>query len=100
MKYGMCLSGLDARNGQRVVQVSLFRGEEALGVECTHATGPGRGDRLAVRVVLNVTHCEHAGDVGLGRARLRDQIARRVVLELVEEELRVRVVADRDEEPV
>jgi hypothetical protein len=34
----------------------------------------------------------------LGRARLRHEVARFVVLELVEEELRVRVVPDRDED--
>ena len=75
-------------------------GEEALGVERGHAAGPGRGDRLPVDVVLHVAGGEHARDVRLGRARLRDEVARLVVVELVEEEPRVRIVADRDEEAV
>src|SRR5918995_1667569 len=54
MKYGTWRSGLDARRGERVVQVSLFGRQEALGVERAHAAGPGRGDGLAVRVILVV----------------------------------------------
>src|SRR5918994_1491268 len=100
MKYGTWRSGLDARRGERVVQVSLFGRQEALGVERAHAAGPGRGDGLAVRVILDVADREHAGDVRLRRARLRDQITGVVVLELVQEQRRVRVVADRDEQSV
>src|ERR687898_1826222 len=100
MKYGTWRSGLDARRGERVVQVSLFGRQEALGVERAHAAGPGRGDGLAVCVILDVADREHAGDVRLRRARLRDQITGVVVLELVQEQRRVRVVADRDEQSV
>src|SRR6187551_3348745 len=100
MKYGTLRSGLDAGHGERVVQVSLFGREEALGVERAHAAGPGGCDRLAIRVILDVADGEYAGDVGLGRAWRCDQVTRVVVLELVQEQFRVRVVADRDEEPV
>ena len=62
--------------------------------------GAGGGDRLAVDVVLDVAGGEHARDVRLGRLALRDEIAGLVVVELVDEQLRGRVVADRDEEPV
>ena len=88
------------RNGEGVVEVTLLLGEEALGVERAHAARAGGGHGLPVDVVLHVADREHARDVRLGRARLRDQVAGLVVVELVEEELRVRVVADRHEEPV
>ena len=86
------------RGLERAVRCPSSRGEEALGVERAHAARPGRGDRLPVDVILHVADGEDARDVRLGRARLRDQVARLVVVELVEEELRVRVVADRDEQ--
>ena len=63
-----------------------------------HTAAAGGGDRLAVDVILDVARREDAGDVRLGRARLRHEVAVLVVVELVDEELRVRVVADRDEE--
>src|SRR4051812_25096541 len=80
-------------------QMALACGEKPLGVERSHRARAGRRDRLAVDVVLHVADGEHAGDVRLGRVRLRDQVAGVVVVERLEEELRVRVVADRDEEP-
>jgi hypothetical protein len=49
-------------------------------------------------VVDHVAGREDALDVGLRRPRLGDEVARLVVVELVEEELRVRVMADRDEQ--
>ena len=73
-------------------------GQVALGVEGAHTARAGGGDGLPVDVILHVADREHAGDVRLGRARLRDQVAVLVVVELVDEELRVRLVADRDEE--
>ena len=78
--------------------VPLERREVPLGVERAHTARAGGGDGLPVDVVLDVADGEHARDVRLGRAGLRDQVAVLVVLELVDEELRVRVVADRDEE--
>ena len=78
--------------------MALLRREEPLGVEGRHAAGARRGDRLAVDVVLHVAGREDARDVRLGRAGLRHEVAVLVVVELVDEELRVRVVADRDEE--
>ena len=75
-------------------------GEQALGVERRHTAGAGGGDRLAVDVILHVAGGEDAVDVRLGRAGRREQVAGLVVVELVDEELRVRVVADRDEDAV
>ena len=74
--------------------------EHALGVERGHRAGAGGGHRLAVCVVDDVTRGEDAGDVRPGRSWLDDEVPRRVVLELVEEEARVGIVADRDEEPL
>src|SRR3954451_9396835 len=81
-------------------QVAVPCCKKPLGIERPHGARARGGDRLAVDVVLHVADGEHAGDVRLGRVRLRDQVARVVVVEPVEEELRVRVVADRDEETV
>src|SRR3954447_24087490 len=89
-----------ARRGQRRPRVPLDGGQKALRVECGHAARARGGDRLAVRAVLDVARSEHTRDVRLGGARLRDQVPAGIVVELVAEELRVRVVADRDEEPV
>ena len=90
--------GLGPRRGERRARVALELGEVALGVEGAHTARAGGRDRLAVDVILHVADREHAGDVRLGRAGLREQVAVLVVVELVDEELRVRVVADRDEE--
>ena len=73
-------------------------GEEALGVESGGAAGAGRGDGLAVGVVDDVTGAEDTGQVGPGRGRLDLQVALVVQVELALEELRARVVADRDEQ--
>src|SRR3954463_5522778 len=94
------LGGFRTRRRQRRPRMALDRGQEALRVEGGHAARSRRRDRLAVGPVLHISCGEHAGDVGLGGARLRDQVAAPVVVELVEEELGVRVVADRDEQPV
>jgi hypothetical protein len=51
-------------------------------------------------VVGDVARREHAPDVRRCRAGLHLEVAGLVVIELVEEEPRVRVVPDRDEEPV
>src|SRR3954447_19998965 len=81
-------------------QVAVLSGEKPLGIERAHRARARGGDRLAVHVVLHVADGEDAGDIRLGRVRLRDQVAGVVVVERLEKELRVRVVADRDEEPV
>ena len=75
-------------------------GEVLLRVECAHTAGPCCGDRLAIDVVLHVADGEDSGNVRLRRVRLRDQVAGLVVLELVEEDCRVRIVADRREHAV
>src|SRR3954453_5307637 len=94
------LGGFRTRRRQRRPRMALERGQEALRVEGGHAARPGRRDRLAVGAVLHVSRGEHTWDVGLGRARLRDQVAARVMIELLEEELGVGVVADRDEQAI
>ena len=55
--------------------------EKPLGIECAHRAGARGGDRLAVDVVLHVADGEDAGDVRLGRVRLRDQVPGVVVVE-------------------
>ena len=47
----------------------------ALGVERAHAAGAGGGDCLAVGVVDDVADGEDPGQVGPGRARLGDDVA-------------------------
>ena len=80
--------------------MTLERRQVPLRVECSHTPGPGGGDRLAVHVILDVADREHACDVRLRRVGLRHEIPALIVVELVDEQLRVRVVADRDEESV
>ncbi len=88
------------RRGERRSLVAFLGGEEALRVEGCHAAGAGRGDRLPVGVVGDVAGDEDAGDVRRGRAGVREQVAGLVVVELVDEERRVRIVADRHEDAV
>src|SRR3954453_24097747 len=66
------LARLLARLDQRLVEVAFALRELPLGVEGGNRAGAGRGDRLPVDVVLHVAGREDAGDVRLGRARLRD----------------------------
>src|SRR5580704_486578 len=74
--------------------------EPALGVDGGHAAGPGRGDRLAVVVVLHVAAGEDAVDAGPGRAVERLDVPVGLQLQLTLEERAVGFVADGDEEPV
>src|SRR5207244_6832763 len=71
-----------------------------LGLERGHAAGPRRRDRLAVDVVLAVARRENALHGRLGRPGLRLDVALRQERELAPENLRVRLVTDRDEEAV
>ena len=80
--------------------MALAGREPALGVQGGHRARACGRDGLAVGVVDDVAGGEDALAVGLGRAGLRHQVARLVVVELVEEELGVRVVADGDEQAV
>ena len=91
---------LRARCGFGGHQVTLERGEVPLRVEGAHTAGARRGDCLPVHVVLHVADGEDTRHVRLRRVRLRDQVAGLVVLELVDEERRVRIVADRREHAV
>jgi len=84
----------------RRVRLGAGVGEVALRVEGAQAPRAGGGDRLAVRVVLDVADSEDSRDVGLGRAGPRHEVAVLVVVEVIDEELRVGIVADRDEEPL
>jgi len=89
-----------ARRGEGGFGVALGFGEETLGVERRRAAGAGRGDRLPVDVILDVAGGEDSRNVRLGRLALRDEVAVLVVVERLDEELRRRVVADRDEQAV
>src|SRR5438093_13718541 len=80
--------------------MTLERCEVPLRVERAHAAGTGGSNCLAINVVLHVSDGEDSGYVRLRRVRLGDQVAGLVVLELVEEERRVRIVADRREHAV
>ena len=72
-----------------------------LGVERRGTAGAGRGHRLPVHVVLHVAGREHPVHVRRGRLPPRHEVAGLgLVVELVEEERGVRVVADGDEEAV
>src|SRR5438094_8434844 len=97
---GLHLCCLGPGGGQRRARMPFLGGEEALRVERGHTTGAGGGDRLPIGVILHVAGGEDAGHIGLGRAGLRDEIAGFVVVELVDEQLGVRVVADSDEDAV
>ena len=83
------------RRWSREVEV----GEVALGVEGRGTTGAGGGDRLAVVVVDQVAAREDTGQVGPGGRRVHEHVALVVETHLTRQQLRARVVADRDEQP-
>src|SRR4051812_37376998 len=72
--------------------------EVALGVQRRRAAGARRGDGLAVVVVDEVARREDPRQVGAGRGVAGDDVAVLVELHLAGEQLRARVVADRDEQ--
>ena len=103
MKYGtwrLRRLAVLARRRQRRLRMPFRLGEEPLCVERGGTSGAGGGHRLPVDVILHVAGREDARDVRLGRLALRDQVAVLVVVEPVDEQLRRRIVADRDEEAV
>src|SRR5690606_7899293 len=69
----------------------ILCGQVALRVEGRRAASAGGGDRLAVGVVNEVAAREHAGQVGLRRASLDEDIARVVEVDLALDELVARV---------
>src|SRR6185312_7607541 len=75
----------------------FLRGKIFLGVERGHAAGAGGGHRLTVDLVHHVAAGEHALDAGLGRARLDDDVAVGIEVELALEQLGRGLVADGDE---
>jgi hypothetical protein len=79
--------------------VTLPRGEPALGVERRHTAHAGCRHGLPVHVVDHVACREDALDVRLGRPP-GAEVARLVVVELVDEQLRRRIVADRNEQTI
>src|SRR5262249_60761859 len=93
-------AGRGARRRFGCHQVAFARRKKPLRVERSHTPRSGRGDRLAVRVVDHVTYGEDALDVRLGVTRLRDEVAGVVVIELLEEQARVRIVPNRREDAV
>src|SRR6266850_496934 len=92
-----------ARSPRRAMIAHLagFRGlQVALSLERRHAAGAGGRHRLAIREVLDVARGEDAGDTGLGASRRDLDVTVRQQLELAAEDLGVRLVTDRDEQPV
>src|SRR3712207_3109244 len=73
-------------------------GQPALGVDGRRGAGAGRGDGLPVDVVDDVTAGEDALDVGPGGRVLDLHVALVVQLELADEQLAARVVADGHED--
>src|SRR5688572_4814497 len=73
-------------------------GEPALGVDRRGRTGAGRGDGLAVDVVDDVAAGEDAVDVGAGGRVLHLHVALVIQLQLADEQLGARVVADGHEQ--
>src|SRR5579862_8632421 len=69
-----------------------------LGLECRHATGAGRGDRLPVGAVLYVAPRVDTGHRRLHRTGRSDDVAVGVEVELPVEQRGVGVVPDRDEQ--
>src|SRR6266542_2430620 len=80
------------RRRRRVAQVPL-------GVQRAHGAGAGRSDRLAIRVVDEVTDRKHAREAGTCGAVAGQNVALLVGLHLVGNELGARRVPDRDEGP-
>src|SRR5580704_4560181 len=80
------------------MSVSL-RFQHSFGFDGCHAACAGGRNRLAVNAILHVACMEHAGNIG-ARAAMGEQVAVRIEIELAFEHLRVRDMADRDEQPV
>jgi hypothetical protein len=78
-----------------VVQV----GEVALGVQGRRTPAAGGGDGLPVGVVDHVAAGEDAVDVGPGALALGQDVALTVQVDLALDQVRPRVVPDRDEQP-
>src|SRR3546814_9383211 len=90
----VCSSDLDRRFGPRL-EILLF--EETLGVECSHAAGPGRGHRLPVDLVLHVAAGEHARNARARASGLHLDIALAVEIELALKQAGRRRMTDGDE---
>src|SRR3546814_2962936 len=71
--------------------------EETLGVECSHAAGPGRGHRLPVDLVLHVAAGEHARNARARASGLHLDIALAVEIELALKQAGRRRMTDGDE---
>src|SRR5262250_620205 len=82
-------------------ELSRLRGFQVpLGLERGHAAGGGGRHRLAVDVVLDVPRGENTGHRRLCRPRDDLNVVIGQELDLPAEDLRVRTMADRDEETV
>src|SRR5207247_2164046 len=78
--------------------VRLVGFQMPLGLERRHAAGPGGRHGLAIDVVLDVARREDARHARLGRPGFHLDVAVRQERDLAPENLRVRLVTDRDEE--
>ena len=76
------------------------RRKEALGLERRHAALSGGGNRLPIDVVSDVAGGEYARHRGGGRERRGADIARQLHLDLSDEQLGSRGVADGDEHAI
>ena len=88
------LSPTNASRGQSCLVPVFF--EELFRVQRGHAARTGRGDRLAITVILHVPGNEDSGNLRQAAVR-RDEIAVRIHIEFRLEDLAVRIMADRDE---
>ena len=66
-----------------------------LGIDGSHATTPGCGDRLSVGEILDVTTGKYTSDTGTGTFYAAD-IAIVVEIDLASEQLSVRSMTDRN----
>ena len=72
--------------------------QPTLGVDGGHAAGAGRGDGLAIHMILNITTGEHALDIGM-RSGVGEQVPVVFEIELTDEEVGVRSVPDGHKNP-
>lgn len=74
--------------------------EPPFGVNGSHTAGAGGRHRLAIGKVLHIAGRKNARHAGVGRAGLRQDVALWIEVELPDEQGRIRLVADSNEQPV
>ena len=71
-----------------------------LGVDGSHAASAGRGNRLAIFRVSNVAAGKNTFHIRAGRLRLGQNVPDRIQIKLALKQIRVRLVANGDEQPL